>query len=324
MNFFTIIIIDIIFISALLIYFFWRDIKIKKTFLNKRKKLGYVLIAVLFFIIFCGIDAFFIEPWLIVKNEIEIKDIKISQPIKIAFISDIQIGNHKKTAWTEKMVEKINEIQPDLILLGGDLIDNEGTFEDESQYLEPLRKISDKYPIYYILGNHEYGIGSQTKEDRNKQTGDRSQLLITKMKDLKITLLRNNLECPTIKNQKICLFGLDDIWSRNINFDELKNWDKNLPLIFLTHNPDGIKIYPINQKIPDLTLAGHTHGGQIRLPFIGPLGSAQIQLPKKYYSGLNDWCGMKIFTTVGIGESGGQIRFLDPPEMAIINLKPQN
>ncbi|MFA6424496.1 MAG: metallophosphoesterase [Candidatus Magasanikbacteria bacterium] len=322
MNFFTIIIIEIIFVSALLVYFFVRDIKTNNSFLNKNKKLGYSFIIILSIIIICGIDLF-IEPNIIVKNEFVFSTQNIQAPIKIIFISDIQVGNHKKSAWTEKIVKEIEKIHPDLILLGGDLIDNERTFEDESQYLEPLRKISENYPIYYVLGNHEYGVGSKSKEDKNKQTGDRSQLLIAKMKDLNIKLLRNNLDCPTIKNQKLCLFGIDDIWVNNVNFEELNNLDLNVPLVFLTHNPDGVKLYPTDKKQPILTLAGHTHGGQIRLPFIGPLGNGQLQLPKKYYAGLNDYQGMKIFTSVGIGESGGPIRFFDPPEMVVINLKPQ-
>lgn len=323
MNFYSILMLSFIFISGLLLYFIIRDTFKKGLFLNKHKKIAYTAICILSLLFVCSFDTYFIEPNIIVKNEFDLQTENISTPLKIAFIADIQIGNHKKTAWTEKIVKNIEEINPDIILLGGDLIDNEGTFEDESKYLEPLRKISEKYPMYYILGNHEYGIGSKSRGDKNWQTGDRSKLLIAKMKNLNITLLRNSLECLVIKNQALCLFGIDDIWSNKVNFNELNKWDKNFPLIFLTHNPDGIKLYPVDHKIPNLTLSGHTHGGQIRLPFIGPLGNPEVQLPKKYFKGLNNYNGMKIFTTVGIGESGGPIRFWNPPEIAVINLKPQ-
>ncbi len=324
MNYISVIILSIIILSGLLLCFVIRDTFKKGFFLNKNKNTAYSIITILLLIFLCSFDTYFIEPNIIVKKQFDFPTANVQTPIKVAFIADIQIGNHKKTDWTKKMVNEIIEINPELVLLGGDLIDNEGTFEDESQYLEPLTAISAKYPIYYILGNHEYGIGGQTKGDKNKQTGDRSQLLITKMKDLNITLLRNNLSCPIIKNQQICLFGIDDIWSNKISFVELNKWKNNIPLIFLTHNPDGIKLYPIDKNIPNITLAGHTHGGQIRLPFIGPLGNPGVTLPKKYFKGLNDYYGMKIFTTVGIGESGGPIRFWNPPEIAVINLKPQN
>lgn len=324
MNFYSIVFLSLIIVSATLLFIVIRDTFKKGLFLNKHKKIAYPIITILSIIFLCSFDTRFIEPHIIVKNEFDFATTNIKSPLKIAFIADIQIGNYKKSAWTEKIVNKLEEIKPDLVLLGGDLIDNEGTFEDESQYLEPLRKISGRYPIYYILGNHEYGIGSQTQGDKNKQTGDRSELLIKRMNELQIKLLRNSLACPDINDQTICLFGIDDIWSNKINFEELSKWDKNVPLIFLTHNPDGIKLYPIEQEIPNLTLAGHTHGGQLRLPFIGPLGNPGVKLPKKYFKGLNEYEGMKIFTTVGIGESGGPIRFWNPPEIAVINLKPQN
>lgn len=324
MNFYSIIFSSFIIVSALLLFFVIRDAFKKGLFLNTHKTAAYPTIAILSIIFICSFDTRFIEPNIIIKNEFDFPTVNITSSLKIAFIADIQIGNHKKTAWTEKIVKKIEEIKPDLVLLGGDLIDNEGTFEDESQYLEPLRKISGQYPMYYILGNHEYGIGSQTQGDKNKQTGDRSALLIKKMNELNIALLRNSLACPEINHQKICLFGIDDIWSNKIDFNELAKWNTNLPLVFLTHNPDGIKLYPTEQTNPILTLAGHTHGGQLRLPFIGPLGNPEVKLPKKYFKGLNEYNGKKIFTTVGIGESGGPIRFWNPPEIAVINIKPQN
>jgi len=324
MNFYSIVFSSSIIVSALLLFFVIRDTFKKGLFLNRHKKISYPIIAILSIIFICFFDARFIEPNIIVKNEFDFPTTNIKTPFKIAFIADIQIGNHKKTAWTEKIVKNIEQIKPDLVLLGGDLIDNEGTFEDESQYLQPFQKISAQYPTYYILGNHEYGVGSQTQGDKNRQTGDRSEMLIKRMNELRITLLRNSLACPNINNETICLFGVDDIWSNKIDFKELNKWDKNLPLIFLTHNPDGIKLYPLEQKNPNLTLAGHTHGGQLRLPFIGPLGNPEVTLPKKYFKGLNEYVGKKIFTTVGIGESGGPIRFWNPPEIAVINLKPQN
>jgi len=124
-----------------------------------------------------------------------------------------------------------------------------------------------------------------------------------------------------IKNQKICIFGLDDVWSETPNFDSAPT--STTPLIFLTHNPDGILDWPANLRAPDLVLSGHTHGGQVYLPFVGPLADAGIKLPKKFYRGLNEYNGIPIYTTVGAGESGGAIRFWTLPEIVIINLKPQ-
>ena len=70
-------------------------------------------------------------------------------------------------------------------------------------------------------------------------------------------------------------------------------------------------------------MAGHTHGGQIYLPFLGPIGDAGVVLGKKYYRGLNYFENTPIYTSVGLGESGGPIRFMTPPELSIINLTLQ-
>lgn len=322
MNFYSILIWEIIIVGALLIYFFARDIKTNSRFLNRHKKTGITLIFILLLGIGLAIYTRFIEPFHLMTTSIAISA-PVTTPVKIAFISDIQIGNHKKTSWTEKTVAAIEKAQPDIVILGGDLIDNEGAFEDESIYLEPLQKIVSIYPIYYVLGNHEYGIGSNVKDDPQHYYGDRSQLLINRMEKIGAKLLRNNLVCLNIKQNNICLFGIDDIWTYNTNFDELKNLPANATLIFTTHNPDGIKLWPAEQKKPAITLAGHSHGGQVYLPFIGVLSDPMIDLGEKYYRGLNNYEGAPIFTSVGAGESGGPIRFLTPPEVVIINLKPQ-
>ena len=276
-----------------------------------------------------AIEAYFIEPNLLLVKNTGIESGKISNPIKIALITDIQVGNHKKEKFVQKLVQKINTTEPDLILLGGDLIDNEGNFDNEEVYLEPLKELVGKYPIYYILGNHEYGIGSYLQNHPSKHTADKSEWLITKMEELGIPLLRNTLDCLEIKNKNICIFGIDDIWhslchSReggnpgncfgNINFN------KNIFNILLTHNPDGILYYPKDTIQPDLVLAGHTHGGQIYIPFIGPLGDPDVKLNKKYWRGLNYYNGIPILTSVGVGESGGKIRLFTPPTIDIITI----
>ena len=320
MNFYSVIIFSYFIVAFLLLYFINRDRKNKEVFFGRHAKIAWTTIIILILGMILAVYARFIEPKIMRINNVSIK-IENIQNLKIAFIADIQLGSYKKTEWAEKIVDNLKQIKPDLIILGGDLIDNEGTFEDESVYLEPFGELARQYPIYYIMGNHEYGIGNEARDNKRYETGDRSELVISRMQKLGIPLLKNDLACPTIKDQKICLYGIDDIWSRPVSFDKLKEWDQKIPLIFLTHNPDGILLWPKDMKKPDLVLAGHTHGGQVWLPFIGPLGDAGVVLGKKYYRGLNYWGGIPIFTTVGIGESGGEVRFLTWPEIAVINIK---
>jgi len=332
MNFYSIIIYGYIALASFLFYIIWRDSKKEGSFFNNKKPLSIILCIILSIGILMAVEAYFIEPNLLLIKNTKIESNKISNEIKIALITDIQVGNHKKEKFVQKLVQKINTTQPDLILLGGDLIDNEGNFDHEEEYLNPLKKLVGKYPIYYILGNHEYGIGSYLQNDPNKHTADKSNWLIKKMEELGIPLLRNTLDCLEIKNQEICIFGTDDIWKHKINYTILHNCHPEEPkdplknncnlqnkfLIFLTHNPDGILSYPKDLTPPDLVLAGHTHGGQIYLPFIGPLGDPDVKLPKKYWRELNYYNNIPILTSIGVGESGGKLRFLSPPTIDII------
>ena len=318
MHFLLIIIYGYILVAIIVISILWRD---QEKLKGKKKIFAQTAIFVLFLGILMAISTTLLYPNLLIIKEKQIKINKIQEPITIIFVSDIQVGKHKKTLWVEKIVEKIESAKPDMVILGGDLISNEGTFEDESKYLEPLVKLSEKYPTYAVMGNHEYGIGSKNRENINRQTGDRSEDVIARLNKLNIPILRNQIDCPQIKEQKICLFGIDDIWSKPINFDDLKKWEdrKFVPIIFITHNPDGITYWPEEDK-PDLVLAGHTHGGQIWVPGIGPFGLAGVELGKKYYRGLNYWNNIPIYTSVGAGESAGPIRFWVIPEITKIKI----
>lgn len=322
MNFISIIIYGYIFTALLLVYFIIRDSKQSNLFFNQRKKIAYSLVFILIFSIFCALYAHLIEPFILTTKKMEIQIPNIQNSIKIAFITDIQAGKHKKTDWIEKMTQKILNTEPDLVIFGGDLISNEGVFEDESIYLEPLKKISDKYPSFYVLGNHEYGLGQMDLSKKYLGTGDKTKELIDQMKKNNITLLRNNLHCFKIKKQELCLFGIDDIYVGKKDYSELKNLPADTPLLFITHNPDGVLGYPKIFKKPDLVLAGHTHGGQVYLPIIGSIGSVDLILQRKFYRGLNYWENTPIYTSVGAGESGGQIRFMSIPEIILFNLTP--
>lgn len=322
MNPISVIIYSYILIALLLIYFIIRDLKIAGLFFNRKKIISYSIIAILIFGIFTALYSHLVEPFILITKQVEIKNASFQNPVKIAFIADIQAGRHKKTDWIEKIADKIIATKPDLVIFGGDLIDNEGTFENESAYLEPLQRVAEKCPSFYVFGNHEYGLGQMDLSKRYLGSGDKTKELIDQMEKIGITLLKNNLYCLEVQNQNLCLFGIDDIYAGETNYAELKNLSENTPLIFITHNPDGILGYPEIFKKPDLVLTGHTHGGQVYLPILGPIGSVDLILPRKFYRGLNYWGNIPIFTSVGAGESGGQLRFMSIPEIILFTITP--
>lgn len=310
-------------LTALLVCFFIvRDMRRPTLFFSRHRISAYILLGILILGIFVALYTNLIGPYWLKINRVNLSLKNVNSPVKIAFVSDIQVGKYKKEAWAKKITQAIDAEKPDLIIIGGDLISNEGTGLDESVYLEPMKLLGEKYPVYYILGNHEYGIGGNVRFNPNRYTGDRSQMLIERAADLNFHLLRGTMSCPEIREQQICLYGLDEIWK---NFPRFNDWDSaptSSPLILISHNPDGVMYVPTNKRRPDLVLAGHTHNGQILLPFFGTLGNAYIDLPVNFYYGFNYWRGIPIFTSAGAGESAAPLRLFTRPEIVISTLTP--
>jgi predicted MPP superfamily phosphohydrolase len=317
-NFYLVILYGYVIVALLLLYFFNRDRKNPATRLGRNPWAAYVLIAFLVFGIGCAIDARYIEPNRLVTHPVTVETPDLAHgPIKIAFIGDLHVGGNKKTAWTQKVVNKIISLNPDIVVIGGDSVYNHGGSLDETEYLEPLGELPKHFPTYYVMGNHEYGYETYGIQ----RTPDQSSAVAVKMKSLGLILLKNTLACPKINNEHVCLYGIDDVYREQVNFDDLKNWNKNAPIILVTHNPDGILAWPVSEPQPAVTLAAHTHGGQIWLPVIGPLGRVPMKLGPEHYRGLSTVDGKLLFTTVGVSESGGPIRFLTPPEIALVTLE---
>lgn len=339
MNIFTIVVVGYIIVATILIYFIYRDQRQPKVFFGKHKKLAWILIL---FLALSGSIAYytrFVEPFTIITKQSEIKISGIKTPIKIVLITDPQFNHNKNFSWIYKIDWDIQTVNPDIVIFDGDLISNEGTTYDQIYSNSPGdSSTADEVGIlshwanlpalsYFTLGNHEYGLGDASRSKPKNWTGTRALEVKEAMELAGAKPLINHLDCPIIKNQKICFFGIDDLWGAEvgltkIDFSELKNWDQKTPLIFATHNPDGILDWPKDIKKPDLVLAGHTHGGQVYLPFIGPLGDAGIELGKGYYRGLNYYQGTPIYTSFGLGESGGPVRFMTAPELTVITLQP--
>lgn len=322
MNFITIIIYGYCFVATLLIILFVRDLRLSNTFLSRHALFTKVSIAILSLGILTALYAHLIEPYRLVVTR-ETISFPIQTSIRVGLIADMQVGNHKKSEWMEKVVAKALQEKPDIILIAGDLISNEtGDPFDETIYLEPLSILSQNFPIYAVLGNHDYGIGNKIGLTFEGGSIDKHELVISRLTSLSIPLLRNELVCPTLRNQVLCIFGTDDIWGSRADYSRLSTWDTSLPLILLSHNPDAILFWPDAVQKPNLILAGHTHGGQVYMPFIGPLASAGVDIGKQYYRWLNYWNGIPMFVTVGSGESLGALRLFTPPEIAIITLTP--
>ena len=249
-----------------------------------------------------GLYSIFIEPNKLEVMNYTIQDQELSG-VKIVFASDFHIKPHQQNR-LEKIVNLINSQNPDLVLSAGDFVSGhlQKTTMPPEDIAKGLGKVKSKYGFYTTLGNHDQWYGNEE---------------ITK------NLEANNIKVLNNANKKIIVNG-KPIYIAGIQYQpsmiQISNAIDNTqkPTIMLTHSPDEFKKIP--QDYVNLILAGHTHGGQIRIPFIGPLFTAS-SYGDKYAKGFIEEDGKKMITTTGIGTSILPIRFNCSPEIVVIEFK---
>ncbi|MBE6643266.1 MAG: metallophosphoesterase [Ruminococcaceae bacterium] len=251
----------------------------------------------------------------VMLNKITIKSNKLPQSFdgfKIAHLSDIHntdLGNGN--------IDVINILKtqkPDIIAITGDLLDTRRPGYDIS--IDLIKEASKIAPCYFVPGNHE-AKSSQYIPLRSKL----NSIGVEVVEDRKIQIERNGeyitligICDPLIKTQK--LTG-DSKTVTNKRLDNL-NIDKNSYNVLLAHRPELFDIYAEHEI--DLVLAGHAHGGQVRLPFIGGLYAPNQGLFPEYDSGLYTKNDTNMVVSRGLGKSVIPLRFNNRPEVIIIEL----
>lgn len=240
---------------------------------------------------------------------------KIFDGYRIAHISDLH--NAKMGDDNENLLSMLREAKPNIIAITGDLIDSRNTdIETALQFTKEAVKIA---PCYYVTGNHEARVGEyqSLKEGLNK---------------VGVTILEDELTDIELSGEHIALLGVND---PSFNTDYLLDDDsdvidtrlKQLTIetdtftVLLSHRPELFDVYAENDM--DLVLAGHAHGGQFRLPFIGGLAAPNQGLFPKYDSGLYTKDNTNMIVSRGIGNSLFPFRFNNRPEVILIELKSE-
>lgn len=244
----------------------------------------------------------FLEPNRLVVKRLKIKDEDL-KGLKFVFASDFHIKFYEEKR-LKKIVELINAENPDLVLSTGDFFS--GYRNISTMSLDKIAKefgnVKSKYGFYTSLGNHDY------HRDNEKV----SQIL---SQDGIVTLSNSN---TFVQTDDKCLFvaGVEDLKTGKPDVEKALN-GTNGATILLTHSPD------VFENVPDsvnLTLAGHLHGGQVRLPIIGAL-FCPSKFGTKYASGYFEKGNKKMYVTAGIGTSKLPIRFLCTPEIVVIEFE---
>lgn len=260
-------------------------------------------------IIFLGIYITFIERNLLMVKRHNINISKNGEDkLKVVQITDTQLGEYYSLENLNNVVKKINNLNPDIVVFTGDLIDNAATYEDLYNVSEVLGKIETNIGKYAVYGNHDIGGGAiRYYEDIMSEAG--------------FTVLKNNKETIEVNGKYISIFGGDEaLLGRHNSEETMRRIDEENVNILLIHEPDLIEEY-IDYPI-DLVLSGHSHGGQVYIPFYGPIVSNA--LAEKYSKGLykiDNYRQTNLYVSSGLGNTKLPFRFFNIPEIVVFDLK---
>lgn len=229
------------------------------------------------------------------------KNIRVSE-LKIIMLSDLHLGKTTEQNFALELVEKINLLQPDLVLLVGDIIDSDLESVERKEQLAPFKNIKARFGIYGVMGNHEYLSGASKKAIALLQANNIKMLVD---------------ETARVSDAGVVLTGLDDESRAKLKnnslvaLENLKAGDYN---IILDHQPKRIMKISENQAV-DLILSGHTHRGQY---------FPNNYITEKMY--VNDWGLKKIANITSIVSSGygnwsAPMRLGSHTELVVITLK---
>lgn len=261
----------------------------------------------------------FIEPLRIVITHVTVA-LPMRTPLRIALVGDFHLGPYKREAFVAQAVQHINALSPDLVLLVGDFLFDERT---DFAHMRPLANLHARCGVYAVVGNHDSGTHHLPGLAPHVGT-DRSDALVATLEPLGIRFLRNTSTAIDVGDDRLFLAGIDDIWMQSCNLERaLRDVPRAAPCILLSHNPDII-LDPLSQRT-HLIVSGHTHGGQVRLPWYGPVTELPQRLNKKFDRGVHtitDACTLVI--THGIGENFLPLRLLARPEVVLITATPDH
>jgi predicted MPP superfamily phosphohydrolase len=276
-----------------------------------RSKISIRIVAIVLLVapFLVALWAFGIEPGLLVVRHLPMKLPGWRSDLRIAVLSDLHVGSpHVGLDKLRVIVEKTNAENPALIVLLGDFVIGGpnrrggvrgGGFVEPEPVAGELKRLRAPLGVFAVLGNHDWWYD-----------GDRVGKALT---DAGIRVLENR----AVHLGHIWLGGIADFWTREPDVaGTLQQVTNDDPVVLITHNPD---IFPDVPPSVSLTLAAHTHGGQVKLPIVGTLVTTS---KLGYVAGPYTQQGRHLFVTTGIGTSIVPVRFGVPPEIVILTLAP--
>lgn len=255
--------------------------------------------------------------WLEVSNiDIKLKNLPPAfEGLRLAQLSDIHLGEFTEEFFLHHAVNTINALHPDVVLLTGDFI-TDGVLGKSygTRQAQPCAQILHRLTCtqrFAVLGNHDVLVNP------DEVTGA--------LTDSGITVLRNSAVPLERANDRIWLAGLDDVLQGQPDLEatippSVLN-QRNEPVLLMCHEPDFVRWV---MKRPEsaaigLMMSGHTHGGQVRFPFVPPVSLPP--LGRQYVEGLFRLGDLQLYVNRGLGTVGVPFRFNCPPELTLYTLR---
>lgn len=254
----------------------------------------------------------------LITNEIVINDNNIPTSfdgLKIVHFSDLHYTRIITKDRVNDLVKEINLINPDIVVFTGDLVDTDKTLtEDDKDFLiEALSNINSTYGKYAIYGNHDIANNSENIIDIYNKSN--------------FKILDNDYDIIYSKNNdKIFVGGLNSVSHELEDINKVMSYydsndSTNTYNIILLHEPDYADNIVNSYDNINLIFAGHSHGGQVRLPIMGALYTPQNG--HKYVKGYYDLNGTSLYVTSGIGVSRYNFRLFNKPEINFYRLNKE-
>jgi predicted MPP superfamily phosphohydrolase len=222
--------------------------------------------------------------------------------LRVGHLSDLHLGfreAEENLAWA---LEQLRREAPELVALTGDYVSFQHAIPDIAAL---LRGLSAPLGVYAVPGNHDYWEGVDDVRNALALCG--------------IPLLVNEHRRLSWRGAELWLVGLDDVWDGSVNAPRaLRGVPRDACKLLLAHSPDYAD--EAARHGFDAQLSGHTHGGHIRLPLLGPLGLPRFG--RRYVLGRLQAGGMALYVSRGL--AGPPLRFLCPPEATLITLRRAN
>jgi predicted MPP superfamily phosphohydrolase len=236
----------------------------------------------------------FVEPALIV---VRTTPLQLGFDARVALISDYHLGLYKSPAFLERVVERLNAMELDAVLIAGDHVGEPD--RPLVELLAPLRRL--RHPAYSVPGNHD-----------EQHPGPPLQQAL---REALVAVGVVPVEYTHAVLERFTIVGLGDRYAGKDDPAPLARAPRDRPIVVLLHNPDSAMQLPAGSAA--LVVAGHTHGGQVRLPW---LYRYVIPIVHPFDRGLHDFAPVPVFVTSGLGEAGLPLRFLNPPVIDVLEI----